>query len=164
MTFEDKYEPTIEWLHQSITEDIGKNKPLLPHLLRVGRFLHEGDYSEEVVNAGLLHDMIEWTDSPEKLVKERFGKHVYDIVLANTKNREIKDPVKRREDYVNRCAEVGVDALIVKAADTLDSYNYYLEQNNRKELARSKSIAGLLLDKVDTEADPIFKKLRDILN
>ena len=107
--------------------------------------------------------MIEWTKTPKEMIQETFGRHVYDIVLANTKNIEISDPIKRREDYVNRCAKVGIDALIVKAADTLDSYNYYTEHNSPDEINRSKNIARLVLDKVDKESDPIFEKLHNIL-
>ncbi len=163
MTFEEKYKSTIDLLRESIPEHAGKNKPLLPHVLRVGNFLHEAGYSDEIVNAGLLHDMIEWTDTPKILIQERFGKHVCDIVMANTKNRDIKDPVERREDYVNRCAAVGIDALIVKAADTLDSFAYYTEQNNPNELERCRNIGRLILDKIDESTDPIFGKLRDIV-
>ncbi len=163
MVFEKKYKTVIGLLQKSIPEDASKNKPLLPHLLRVGKYLHDGGYSDEVVTAGLLHDMIEWTDNPKEMIQKKFGEYVYDIVMANTKNRDIKDPVKRREDYVNRCDEVGVDALIVKAADTLDSYEYYTEQNNQDELERCRNIARLVLDKVDKDSDPIFKKLLEIV-
>jgi (p)ppGpp synthase/HD superfamily hydrolase len=163
MEFEEKYKTTIDLLHKSILENASKNKPLLPHLLRVGNFLHEGGYSDEVVNAGLLHDIIEWTDSPKEFLREEFGEHVYQIVLANTKNREIADPAERREDYVSRCAKVGIDALIVKAADTLDSYKYYSEQNNPSEIERCRNIAQLILEKVHASDDLIFKKLQDII-
>lgn len=163
MTFEDKYRSTIDFLRSAIPKNAGKNKPLLPHVLRVGNFLHEGGYSDEVVNAGLLHDMLEWTDTAQTVIRERFGQHVFDIVMANTKNREIADPVQRRADYVNRCADVGLDALVVKAADVLDSYDYYTKQNNPSEVERSRSIAKLVLDVVDEGADPIFTKLRAIV-
>lgn len=163
MTFEEKYKSTIDLLRELIPEDAGKNKPLLPHVLRVGIFLHDSGYSDEIVNAGLLHDMIEWTDTSEILIQERYGKHVYDIVMANTKNREITDPVERRKDYVNRCAAIGIDALIVKAADTLDSFAYYTAQNNPNELERCKNVARLILEKTDEGIDPIFGKLRSIV-
>jgi len=162
MTFETKYKNLIDFLKETIPEDAGKNKPLLPHLLRVGTFLHDHGYSEEVVKAGLLHDMIEWTDHPQHLICDSYGEHVYEIVLANTKNRDITNPQQRREDYVNRCANVGLDALIVKAADILDSYAYYSEHGNTTELDRSVQIAKLILAKVDKSLDPIFEKLDDL--
>ncbi|MFH1789790.1 MAG: HD domain-containing protein, partial [bacterium] len=115
------------------------------------------------VNAGLLHDLIEWTDNPEKIIKDDFGEEVYNIVLANTKNREIEDPAETQRDYVNRCAEVGKDALIVKSADTLDSYQYYSTVKYDKGIERSRVIARLILNKVENDTDPIFNKLREML-
>ena len=163
MPFEEKYKATIDLLRESIPETAGKNKPLLPHVLRVGTYLHEHGYSNEVVNAGLLHDLLEWTNTSDVLIKERFGQHVFDIVKANTKNREISDPIQRRMDYVNRCVAVGLDALIVKAADTLDSFDYYTKQKNSNELERSRNISRLILDKVNGDVDPIFIELQNIV-
>lgn len=163
MPFEETHKSAIDFLRSYVPEGVGKNKPLLPHLLRVGKFLYENGYSPEIVNAGLLHDMLEWTDTSEALIQERFGQHVFDIVRANTKNREITDPAQRREDYVNRCAAVGLDALIVKAVDTLDSYDYYTQRNNSDEQERSKHIARLILEKMNEYTDPIFIKLQCIL-
>jgi (p)ppGpp synthase/HD superfamily hydrolase len=157
--FEEKYKSIIDLIGKNIKQDITANKPLIPHLLRVGKYLYQNNYSEDVIVAGLLHDLIEWTDNPEEIIEQQYGKHVYDIVLANTKDRSIADAGKRREDYVNRCAKIGIDALIVKAADTLDSYNYYKQTGNLKEIARSKNIADLILEKVKISDDQIFKEL-----
>lgn len=126
--------------------------------------MHANGYSEDIVNAGLLHDMVEWTEYPQQTIREAFGDHVYKIVLANTKNREITDPSKRRQDYVDRCAQIEIDALIVKAADTLDSYEHYSEQKNTAELERCACIAKLILEKIDVSADPIFEKLKGIMH
>ena len=163
MTFESQHQQALHLLQQLIPEDVGKNKPLLPHLLRVGKFLYDNGYREDVVNAGLLHDMIEWTQHPEQELRDVFGQQVYDIVLANTKNRNITDPIKRREDYVRRCADVGIDALIVKAADALDSYHYYQTQGNKEESDRAVHIAQLILKHVSPSDDPIFEQLQWIV-
>lgn len=157
--FEEKYKSIINLIGKNIKDDVTANKPLVPHLLRVGKYLYQNGYSEDVIIAGLLHDLIEWTDNPKNSIKDKYGKHVYDIVLANTKDRSIEDTAGRRSDYVDRCFKVGVDALIVKAADTLDSYQYYKKLKNLKEIERSRNIARLILEKVKVTDDPIFKKL-----
>lgn len=163
ITFEKKYKSTISLLHKYIVDNKKRKKPLIPHLLRIGEYLHKNNYSEDIVNAGLLHDIIEWTNIPKNIIIDKFGKHVYNIVLANTKNRNVKDPIERRIDYINKCTEIGIDALIVKTADTLDSYAYYKKKNNLKEIKRCKNIAQLILKKIDEEKDPIFKKLKNIM-
>ncbi len=160
--FENKYSKEIKLLSSNIRQDRKSRKPLIPHLLRVGKYLYKKGYSEDIVIAGLLHDLIEWTDNPEKIIKDKYSKHIYDIVLVNTKDRTIIDPVQRRIDYINRCAKVGIDALIVKAADTLDSYKFYKKIKDDKEIERSRDIAKLILKKVKINDDPIFKKLNKI--
>jgi len=160
--FENKYSKEIKLLSSNIKQDRKSRKPLIPHLLRVGEYLYNNDYSNDIIIAGLLHDLIEWTDNPEKIIKDKYGKHIYDIVLANTKDRTIIDPAQRRIDYVNRCAKIGIDALIVKTADTLDSYKFYKKIKDDKEIERSRDIAKLILKKVKINDDPIFKKLNKI--
>ena len=162
--FEEKYKKAIDLLRSNLDENFGKNRPLLPHLLRIGRYLHENGYSEDIVNAGLLHDSLEWTGISEERIREEFSARVLDIVRANTKDRSIEDPIERRRDYVLRCADVGIDALIVKAADALDSFSYYSEAGNEKEIERSMNIASLILKHVDADQDDIFLKLRRIAN
>ena len=163
-TFEEKYKSTIDLLYNNIKEkeDKKRKKPLIPHLLRVGKYLHKNNFSEDVVNAGLLHDAIEWMGISEKVIKNKYNEHVLNIVLANTKNRNIDNSIKRREDYVNRCVKVGIDALIVKAADVIDSYYFYKKIKNTKEILRSQNIAELILKKVK-KLSKIFQELNEIL-
>ena len=70
----------------------------------------------------LFHDALGWTDITEVEIGKRFGEKVFDIVRANTKDRTITDPVRRREEYIDHCIDIGEEAVIVKAADVLDSY------------------------------------------
>lgn len=127
MSFEEKYSKAIQILRDNIdpSKDVARKKPLFDHVMRVGKYLHELKYSDEIVNAGLLHDVLEWTKYGEDDLRKDFGQKVVDIVKANTKDRSIEDPVLRRKKYIEQCIIVGPDALIVKAADALDSY-YFL--------------------------------------
>lgn len=140
-----------------------RRKPLVMHSLRVGVGLYQNDYSDDVVLAGLLHDVVEWTDSSEELVQKEFGKSVFDIVIANTQDDNIGEKTERWQDMVLRCVELGSDALIVKAADVLDSYKFYQAVNNSEELARSVSIARFIIEKLPKGIeDPIFEELKTI--
>ncbi|MFH1405439.1 MAG: HD domain-containing protein [Patescibacteria group bacterium] len=142
-----KFEKAIKMLCDHIPISGEREKPQLMHSLRVGMYLFNNDYADDVVIGGLLHDVIEWTDCPEKTIQEEFGQKVLKIIKANTKNREIKDVVERRKEYVDRCAEVGDEALIVKAADAIDSYKYYQAIQRQKEIDRSIAIAKLIIKK-----------------
>jgi hypothetical protein len=97
------------------------------------------------------------------MLKKEFGENVYAIVQANTKNREIEDPVERRREYIDRCIQVGEEALIVKAADTLDSYHFYQAIGNAEEIERSVDIAKMILEKKpEGFTDSIFKELEKL--
>ena len=158
-----RIEDAIRLLCKNSITDQDKIKPVLAHAVRVGMFLYERDYSEDIVIAGLLHDALEWTRTSETDIKTTFGEKVLDIVRANTKDRTITDPDQRRTEYIGRCFDVGEEAVIVKAADVLDSYSYYHATKNENEIERCRSIAKIILDRLTPRfRDPIFKRLEEM--
>lgn len=158
-----KFEKTVQLLCKYMPVGKERRKPLLMHTLRVGMYLYERNYSSDIVLAGLLHDILEWTESPDETIQDEYSNNVYAIVKANTKDRGIVDPVERRREYIDRCVAVGKDALIVKAADTLDSYRFYTSVNNPEEVSRSVDIAKTILEKLPIDVDdPIFDELKRI--
>jgi len=97
------------------------------------------------------------------MIRDKFGEDVYAIVKANTKDRSIIDPALRRREYIDRCIQEGQEALIVKAADTLDSYRFYTAVGNSEEVARSVDIAKMILEKLPSDFnDPIFNELEKV--
>jgi (p)ppGpp synthase/HD superfamily hydrolase len=58
-----KFEKAVRLLveHLPFSEDNSK-KPRLFHAIRVGVYLYEQGYSENIVLAGILHDAIEWAN------------------------------------------------------------------------------------------------------
>ncbi len=134
-------------------------KQMLPHVTRVGEYLQENGYSEDIVLAGYLHDMIEWSDINPQIISDQFGPRVLEIIQANSKDRSIDDKDERIQDLCRRCAELGKDALIVKAADTLDSFKHYTKTQNQPELEYcAKNAAAVLRYKTE---DKIFKELEE---
>jgi guanosine-3',5'-bis(diphosphate) 3'-pyrophosphohydrolase len=136
-------------------------KPILFHDIRVGVYLYENGYSREIVLGGLLHDAIEWSEITEEMLRDEFGESITKIVSANTKNRSIENPDERIEDLVKRCVEVGKDAMIVKAADTLDSFKYYTKTNNQDELEYCRKNAESIFKCLPKNFnDVVFKELK----
>ncbi|MGB0757595.1 MAG: HD domain-containing protein [Patescibacteria group bacterium] len=164
MGFEKQYKETIELLEQIITEPNNKEKQIIPHCLRVGNYLYSNNYSQDVIIAGLLHDAIEWGPTSKEKLALKYNNHILAIVIANTKDKTIKDQQERRKDYIKRCAMVGIDALIVKAADMLDSYSFYTNNNNTKEIERCEDIARLLIMHWPEENnDMIIQEVKKVL-
>jgi len=106
-------------------------KPTLLHSIRVGSYLYFNEYDTDIVIAGFLHDVIEDTDTTEQEIAELFGKKVLTIVAANTKNANIVEKKLRNEELIKRCLVTSEKSAIVKAADILDNYIYYINLNDK---------------------------------
>ncbi len=136
-------------------------KPVFFHSLRVGVWLYEHNYSPDVVLGGLLHDALEWSDSLEQALRKEFGDSVTNIVVANTKDRAIEDSTERIRDLARRCMECGQDALIVEAADTIDSFRHYSKTLNENEIQYGVRKATAMFEYKPKEwNDPIFDELK----
>ena len=60
----------------------------LRHSIEVARLLHEAGFEEEVVAAGLLHDVVEATATELSQVAERFGSPTAALVEAMTEDEQ----------------------------------------------------------------------------
>ena len=93
------------------------------HCIRVGLYLQQLGASNEVALAGLLHDVVEDTDTTIEEVAARFGENVAKLVEAMTVNEKLK-PAEGNRDSVDRCSQLGRDALFIKAADIADNLHF----------------------------------------
>jgi len=136
-------------------------KPILFHDIRVGVYLYERNYSCDIVLAGVLHDALEFSAITEEMLQAEFGENVLKIVKANSKDRSIQDPDERIEELIKRCAGAGQEALIVKAADTLDSFQHYTKTGNQSELEYcAKTTKAIFKYLREDFKDPVFAELK----
>jgi (p)ppGpp synthase/HD superfamily hydrolase len=91
--------------------------PFMVHPLEVALLLQSGGYRDEVVAAGLLHDVVEKADVRIEAVAEAFGDAVADIVAALTEDEGIGDYDERKAELRDRAAAAGDEVLAVFAAD-----------------------------------------------
>ncbi len=154
--FEEAVRLMSKWMP---TAEETPRKPVLFHGVRVGTYLYDNGYSEDIVIAGLLHDILEDTDITEKELEESFGSNVLKLVQASTKNKFLpKD--EQIDELIKRCAANGKDALIVKSADILDSFKWYTSQNNTNELSYCSNNTELIFNYKDNKfSDTIFTEL-----
>lgn len=110
----------------------GNNVAYITHPLTVGLILSQAKAPEEVVIAGILHDTIE--DSvPEKkvtkkMLRERFGSKVADLVDSVTEHRK-KDPwAKRKREALAHIATFNHGSVLVKSADVLSNGRDLLDE------------------------------------
>jgi GTP diphosphokinase / guanosine-3',5'-bis(diphosphate) 3'-diphosphatase len=116
----------VEWViekHQGQTRLDGTD--FACHPLRVALILHElgGQSGADVLCAGLLHDVVEDTETTLDQVSETFGGKVGDLVRAMT----LLEPTEGKTKYDRNLAHFeslrwdGRDAQIVRSADRLDN-------------------------------------------
>lgn len=89
----------------------------IEHLLRVGDLLAEQNYPNEVVAAGLLHDVTEHAEIKPDSLRDRFGDEVAEMVEALTEDPAIRDYEERKQEHRERVAAAGQQAQAVFAAD-----------------------------------------------
>ncbi|KKQ80614.1 MAG: hypothetical protein UT02_C0005G0025 [Parcubacteria group bacterium GW2011_GWC2_38_7] len=142
--------------------DENTRKPVLFHDIRVGVYLYENNYSREIVLAGVLHDILEFSSAGEEMIREEFGDAVLNIVFACTKDDTIEDSEEKANDMSNRCVECGQDALIVKTADTLDSFKYYTATESKEQLENHclRYAKAIMNYKPESFDDKIFDELK----
>lgn len=157
-----KFEKAVRLLveHFPVSDETSR-KPVLFHDIRVGVYLYEHGYSEDVVLAGVLHDTLEWSSATQGMLKDEFGDNVLRLVLASTKDDSITERGKKTTELITRCVSNGQDALIVKTADILDSFKWYTSQNNEDQLKYCMRNANAILKyKPDDFTDKIFTELK----
>lgn len=125
-------------LHAGDWRETGAGKiPFIDHPLAVAERLAEERFPEEVVAAGLLHDVIEYTYYPLSKLLDRFGVNVAAVVFALTEDMDIASYEERKDELRQLVAEAGPDALMVFTADKI---------SNVEVLRRAYAIEGEEVD------------------
>lgn len=97
----------------------GDHAPFLLHPLEVGSRLKVGGYPEHVVAAGLLHDVLEESDTSAEELERRFGQDIARLVEAVSEDPSIEDGVERKARLRLQVAAAGPEAAAIFAADKL---------------------------------------------
>ena len=102
----------------------GKEYSYVVHLSNVaaeaGRAMFEEPPEDPdlIIQAALLHDVLEDTEATEEELSSRFGKDVSAVVKALTKNQKLEKS-ERMADSLERIIAVGKPAAIVKLCDRI---------------------------------------------
>jgi (p)ppGpp synthase/HD superfamily hydrolase len=92
--------------------------PYFSHPAAVAHILSQAGYSDEVIIAGLLHDVIEDTKYKSEDIEQRFGKRVADLVKGVTEDKRLSWE-DRGNAYIQHLHKVDNDVLAISAADLL---------------------------------------------
>jgi (p)ppGpp synthase/HD superfamily hydrolase len=104
--------------HAGQTRDLD-SVPFVTHPVEVACLLHEAGYPDEVVAAGVLHDVLEDTEVERSELEERFGASVADLVAAVSDDPSIDDAAERKAALRAQVAGSTEHAQAVFAADKI---------------------------------------------
>ncbi|WP_332733873.1 HD domain-containing protein [Flavihumibacter sp.] len=108
----------------------GTRIPYMSHLMNVCKTLAEQDCDDELLAAGLLHDVVEDTPVTIEEVEEKFGAYVALLVRGATELDKLeKKVIDKESSWQDRKSqtvhflehEATIEQLIVTAADKLDN-------------------------------------------
>jgi guanosine-3',5'-bis(diphosphate) 3'-pyrophosphohydrolase len=91
--------------------------PFIEHSLAVAGLLVEGGYPDEVIAAGLLHDVAEHAEVEPGTLRSRFGEEIVGLVEALTEDATIPSYEERKKEHRERVAAAGPEARAIFAAD-----------------------------------------------
>jgi (p)ppGpp synthase/HD superfamily hydrolase len=93
--------------------------PFILHPLEVGSLLYNTGAPDDVVAAGVLHDVIEDTSAVIEEIRLRFGGHVAALVSSVTEDATIQPPDHRKAALRAQVRASGSEAALIFAADKL---------------------------------------------
>lgn len=91
--------------------------PFILHPLEVAMLLHNRGFDDEVVAAGLLHDVVEDTDATTDGLREQFGERVARLVSDLSDDPAITDRAERKAALRAQVRAASADAQAIFAAD-----------------------------------------------
>ncbi len=93
--------------------------PFIAHPIEVGWLLHRDGQPDEVIAAGLLHDVVEKTATTSAELERRFAAGVARLVESVTDDPSIRDYEQRKRGLRDRVAHADADTAAIFAADKI---------------------------------------------
>ena len=93
--------------------------PFVVHPIEVGSLLRADGQPDDVIAAGLLHDVLEKTRTTRAELQRRFGACIAGLVESVSDDASIADYGSRKRELRDRIAHAGSDSVAIFAADKI---------------------------------------------
>lgn len=100
--------------------------PYIAHPLAVAEILKAHGFSDVVIAAGLLHDVLEDTDVPEATLRAQVGDEVVDIVVGVSEDKSLPWE-ERKKQYIEVVATASDEVKAVSVADKIHNAKSFIE-------------------------------------
>jgi (p)ppGpp synthase/HD superfamily hydrolase len=133
--------------------------PFILHPLEVGVLLRNRGYDDEVVAAGLLHDLVEDTDATLGDIRERFGDRVADLVAVLSDDASIEAYEERKAALRAQVAAADECAQAIYAADKVAKCRELRAELTRKPAALGEEKVQRRLRHYEASAEMLEARL-----
>ncbi len=141
-----KIEEAYEFAKEKHANQYRKSgEPYIHHLIEVAYIIADLQGGPSTIISGLLHDVVEDTDTSLEVIKEKFGSDVMTIVDSLTKIQRLKLSHRTEEDFVaedHRKIFLGmakdIRVIIIKLADRLHNMRTLSSLSRERQLALAK--------------------------
>lgn len=124
--------------------------PFIFHPVEVGQLLHREGQADDVIAAGLLHDVLEKTATTRRELEREFGWRVAMLVVTVSDDPRIPDYVERKRELRGRVAHSNPDAVAIYAADKISKLRELaLLPSRRLETGRTRTELANLRASID---------------
>ena len=133
--------------------------PFILHPIEVSVLLRNAGYDDPVIAAGLLHDLIEDTDTTPEELLERFGPRVCELVAALSEDGSIDDYEERKAALRKKVADRAEEVLAIYAADKVSKARELRAKIVRSPAARDDADIARRLDHYDASLALLLARL-----
>jgi hypothetical protein len=149
--------------------------PFIAHPIEVGLLLRRDGQPDEIIAAGLLHDVLEKTRTTRSELHRRFGTRITRVVGSVSDDPSLAEYTSRKRELRDRIAHADRDTRAVFAADKIANVRELAllpawqlnERKNRAKLAHYRASLDMLrrvdghiplVDRLDAELDRLVAR------
>ena len=146
------------------------------HPFTVGMILHKAGCSDDIVIAGLLHDVIEDTKYTKEDIEKRFGKKIADIVDGVSESDKSQPWKVRKQETIDYIKSASIEEKLVECADKINNLeSIYIDLQREGEEVWKKFKRGRedqkwyhenVYESIVANTDkkhPLFKRQRELI-
>jgi len=163
--------------HKNQVRKSEPEKPMIIHPINVANILEEYGFDENVVAAGLLHDVVEDTDYTKEDIEIKFGKDVASLVISATEPNKNLSWEERKQHTINETKMLDLRHKAVICADkisNLEDLRILIETNENYDFSAFKRgfesqkwyysgiYASLIIN--EEEQYPLFIRLKKLID
>jgi (p)ppGpp synthase/HD superfamily hydrolase len=114
-----------------LRKDPSTEVPYIHHSVMVGFILQRAGFDEEVVAAGILHDVLEDTSTTLSELTQRFGERIAFLVDSVSERDKSLPWENRKSDHLELLRKSSKESLAIAAADKIHNINTIIEALGR---------------------------------